>query len=51
MKYLPATVIALGTSVVVGLGLYVTNNPNCLWGLILGFFFAYHAIPFTKDER
>jgi len=50
MRYLPATAIAIGVAVSVSLGLYLTKEPICLWGLLL-MFFAYHAVPFKRDER
>ena len=50
MRYLPATVIALGVAGAVGFGLYITHDIACLWGLIV-MTIAYRAIPFSKDER
>jgi len=35
MKYAPYVAIAIATGLVVGLGLYLTKDSNCLWGLIV----------------
>jgi len=50
MKYVPAITIALGITLPVCLGLYLTKDPNCLWGLTL-MYVAYHAIPFKKEHE
>jgi hypothetical protein len=49
MRYLPAVAIAIGVGGAVVYGLYITKNPNCLWGLLL-MSFAYRATPFKGDE-
>jgi hypothetical protein len=35
MKYLGASLIYLGFFGLIGTALYVTNDANCLWALIL----------------
>lgn len=50
MKYLPATVAALGICAAVCYAVFITKSDLCLWGL-LTLFIPYWMIPFQDDER
>jgi len=50
MRYLPATMVAIGVSVATVFALYLTKDVHALWGF-LGFFLVYRTMPFQKDER
>jgi hypothetical protein len=44
MQYVPAIIVALGVAACVMVGLYLTHNPYCLFGL-LGELVAYICLP------
>lgn len=50
MRYLPAVAIAVGVSVAVCVGLYLTHDSLCLWGLSF-VIFAPNVLPDEKTEN
>jgi hypothetical protein len=49
MRYLPAVAVAISVGGAVAYGLYITKNPDCLWGLLL-MYIAYMSTPFKENE-
>jgi len=45
MKYLPSCLAVLVGCIAVGIAIYITKEPNCLWALLIVYWMAHDIYP------